>query len=348
MLNYVGDKMEKKWYGISQEQGDDNSEIRKYAKELNIKYSSGHAMDYHFSYVYCTLDELNKLLSKLGKRYGYYETNELHLKIIEREKIFMSAFEEETTKTEMKEPIAEKRINKKKVERNNMFESKKTLIVVYKDELLMNQLKKLIETNDDNEDSIVGTRDGSINIVSWTEKVWLDNKKAGNIKGKILFLGDVKGTNELIPVIDEKFNNYGVKYGWAGNQAVLYADTKCLSNRVEYDEFLEKMSELPVPDFFKPVKEEAVLSGLEDDVEESEIDEGDKDDDELNIADKPSLFDDAKKLISEGVQVVEKVGSQVVEKSEELFRDKKLMKRQMLVYGIINLYNDNLEEFMNL
>ena len=60
-----------------------------------------------------------------------------------------------------------------------MFEIKKTLIVVYKDELLMNQLKKMIETHDDREDSVVGTRDDSINVVSWTEKVWLGNKKAG-------------------------------------------------------------------------------------------------------------------------------------------------------------------------
>ena len=30
-----------------------------------------------------------------------------------------------------------------------MLETKKTLIVVYKDELLMNQLKKMIETHDD-------------------------------------------------------------------------------------------------------------------------------------------------------------------------------------------------------
>ena len=50
-----------------------------------------------------------------------------------------------------------------------MFETKKTLIVVYKDELLMNQLKKLVESHDDNQE-IVGTRDNSINIVSWTEK----------------------------------------------------------------------------------------------------------------------------------------------------------------------------------
>ena len=32
-----------------------------------------------------------------------------------------------------------------------MFETKKTLIVVYKDELLMNQLKKMVETCDDSE-----------------------------------------------------------------------------------------------------------------------------------------------------------------------------------------------------
>ena len=48
-----------------------------------------------------------------------------------------------------------------------MFETKKTLIVVYKDELLMNQLKKMIETHDDAEDGIVGTADDSINVVSW-------------------------------------------------------------------------------------------------------------------------------------------------------------------------------------
>lgn len=45
-----------------------------------------------------------------------------------------------------------------------MFETKKTLIVVYKDELLMNQLKKMVETHDDNDESVVGTRDDSIDI----------------------------------------------------------------------------------------------------------------------------------------------------------------------------------------
>ena len=54
-----------------------------------------------------------------------------------------------------------------------------TLIVVYKDELVVNQLKKLVETRDDgSEKSIVGVRDGSVQIVAWTEEVWLDQKKS--------------------------------------------------------------------------------------------------------------------------------------------------------------------------
>lgn len=45
----------------------------------------------------------------------------------------------------------------------------------------------------------------------------MENKKAGNIQGKILFLGDIKGTDKLVPVLDVKFNECGVKYGWGGN-----------------------------------------------------------------------------------------------------------------------------------
>ena len=57
-----------------------------------------------------------------------------------------------------------------------MFNKTKSLIVVYKDEMLVNQLKKLVETKDDiSDDEIVGTRDNSVKIVPWTEKVWLDN-----------------------------------------------------------------------------------------------------------------------------------------------------------------------------
>ena len=59
-----------------------------------------------------------------------------------------------------------------------MFYEPQALIVVYKDELLANQLKKLVETKDDiDEEQTVGTTDGSIKVVTWTEKMWLEQKK---------------------------------------------------------------------------------------------------------------------------------------------------------------------------
>lgn len=231
-----------------------------------------------------------------------------------------------------------------------MFETKKTLIVVYKDELLMNQLKKMVETHDDNDEGIVGTRDDSINIISWTEKVWNGNKKAGNIQGKILFLGDIKSTDKLIPVLDVKFDDCGVKYGWAGNQAVLFADPKILSDRQAYDEFLGKLSELPVPDFLKSMKDNVVSTGTDSESETAEEMQGIEVLGEDGKASNPQvskLFKAAQKAIESGAEVVEKAGTQVVARSEELFRNKKLMKRQMLFYGVIHLYNDGLEEFMN-
>ena len=229
-----------------------------------------------------------------------------------------------------------------------MFEKKKTLIVVYKDELLMNQLKKMVETNDDTEDGIVGTKDESINIVSWEEKVWLGNKKAGNIQGKILFLGDVKGTEELIPVLDIKFEDSGVKYGWAGNQAVLFADTKQLTERKDYDEFLKKLSDLPVPDFLKTMKKNVVATGTDPELEKTEKAKMDNENEETEDTKKGNLLKKAQKVFASGVEAVGKVGSQVAVKSEEIFRNKSLMNRQMLFYGVIYLYNDGLETFMNL
>lgn len=223
-----------------------------------------------------------------------------------------------------------------------MLETKKTLIVVYKDELLMNQLKKMIETHDDAENEVVGTRDNSINVVSWTEKVWLGNKKAGNIQGKILFLGDIKGTDKLIPVIDVKFDDCGVKYGWAGNQSVLYVEPEALTSREGYDEFLKKLSDLPVPNFLKTMKQDIVENAGEEPVVEiakQEETDGEKE--------APAFLNVAKKILDSGADAFEKVSEQVAVKSEEIFRNKSLMKRQMLFYGAIHLYRDELESFMN-
>lgn len=228
-----------------------------------------------------------------------------------------------------------------------MFDMKKTLIVVYKDELLINQLKKMVETHDDKDESVVGTRDDSINIVSWTEKVWNGNKKAGNIQGKILFLGDIKGTDKLIPVLDVRFDDCGVKYGWAGNQAVLFVDPKALTDRKAYDEFLQKLSEFPVPSFLKTMKDNVVATGSDPESESVEDIEVFSEDDKVVKTKVPKFIKAAQKAIETGAEAVGKVGNQVAARSEELFRNKNLMKRQMLFYGVIHLYNDGLEKFMN-
>lgn len=197
-----------------------------------------------------------------------------------------------------------------------MFETKKTLIVVYKDELLMNQLRKMVETHDDSEQSIVDTKEVSINIVSWKEKVWLGNEKAGNIQGKILFLGEIKGTDKLIPVLDVKFDEYGVRFGWAGNRAVVYVDPKVLTAREDYNAFLEKFFALPTP----------IPGSLK----------------------ATNIFKGAKKAISTRTDVIGKVRTQIASKSEEVFRNKSLMKNQMLFYGVVSFYNTGLEKFMNM
>ena len=237
-----------------------------------------------------------------------------------------------------------------------MFDTKKTLIVVYKDELLMNQLKKMVETHDDDAQGVVGTRDDSINIVSWTEKVWLGNKKAGNIQGKILFLGDIKGTDKLIPVIDVKFDECGVQFGWAGNQAVVYAEPKVLTTREDYDVFLGKLSALPVPSFLKTAKEGIAATSADNaTAAAAELPaEGASEKAGSNIVEaddkirKVDALRNIKKALSTGADVLEKVRTRVASKSEELFRNKSLMKRQMLFYSVVNLYHDGLEKFMNM
>ena len=228
-----------------------------------------------------------------------------------------------------------------------MFGKPKTLIVVYKDEMLANQVRKLVETSDDvDEENIVGTKDDSVKVVPWTEKVWLTNKKAGNIDSKVLFLGDIKGVDKLVPVLDVKFDKFGVKYGWAGDQAVVFADTSAVKSREEYDKFLEEISDLPIPDKIKnanrqkedeTVEEESKVTPVED---EKQTEPG-----EIGPVDK--ALDAYVKGLNAFSAFFAKAGNDAAERAEEFFRDKNAMEKQMLFYGIIQLYNDHLEEYMN-
>lgn len=195
----------------------------------------------------------------------------------------------------------------------------KILIAVYNDELALNQIKKLVESNDDGEDSVTGTKDRSVNIVSWSEKVWLDQKKAGNINDKVLFLGKIKGSEKLIPVVDIKFDMHGVKYGWAGNQAIIWTDVDILKEKEAYYNFLNELKELPIPDVLKTQsKKHSIITHVS--------------------PNQSGLSGVISGLASLGIDF----GLQI----KDAVADKQTKRKQMLFFGIIKLYCNHLEEFM--
>ena len=188
-----------------------------------------------------------------------------------------------------------------------MFTEKQTLIVVYKDELVFNQLKKLVETNDDTESGgIVGTEDGSVDIVAWDEKHWLDNKEAGTINSKVLLIGKIKGAENLEPVIDVKYENkkWGIKYGWAGKQALILVDENVISKE-EYQKFLKEFKSKGLRQKKKNIYKESIKK-----VAVSSI---------LGLP--ASLIYD-------------------------YYNKKSELRQQLLLYGILHLYENNLEKFM--
>ena len=104
--------------------------------------------------------------------------------------------------------------------------------------------------------------------------------------------------------------------------------------------FIEKLSELPVPEMIKKPK------NIKIDI--SEIDEECEEVDTVEKKKKPQiLFNKAKEKIVSGVEVVGKTGRRVAAKTEDLLRDKGVVTRQMLFYGVVKLYENGLEDFMN-
>ena len=127
-------------------------------------------------------------------------------------------------------------------------EGKRDLVVVCRDDLLYSQLKKLVETDDDSEDAVVGTRDGTVRVLRWEEKKWVYRSKADSVNKKTLVFGDVKGADVGIKLMDVEFEKYGVRYGRLGNCAYIAADRSALRSKGAYEEFLNELASLPIPD----------------------------------------------------------------------------------------------------
>ena len=220
-----------------------------------------------------------------------------------------------------------------------MFGNEETLIVVYKDEMVLNQFKKLAESR--NRDQEYLANHPELNIIAWNEKTWLNNKKAGNIRGKILYLGQLKGTKELIPVIDIKFQKYGVCFGWAGNQAVLYGNRKNFKTKEEYLEFVSALNECSVPESIKePIN---ATFGEEND---SEMQTDEEVVEPIETENKKGLFSKLKNGIGKGITLAKEKSSDLIDGWDNLTRSKKAVVRQMLFFGVDNIFKDGLDEFV--
>lgn len=220
-----------------------------------------------------------------------------------------------------------------------MFGNEETLIVVYKDEMVLNQFKKLAESR--NRDQEYLANHPELNIIAWNEKTWLNNKKAGNIRGKILYLGQLKGTKELIPVIDTKFQKYGVCFGWAGNQAVLYGNHNHFKTKEEYLEFVSALNECSVPESIKKPINATLGEG-----NDSEMQTDEEVVEPIETENKKGLFSKLKNGIGKGITLAKEKSSDLKDGWDNLTRSKKAVVRQMLFFGVENIFKDGLDEFV--
>lgn len=192
-----------------------------------------------------------------------------------------------------------------------------SLIVVYKlkDEMSVNFFKKLIFKNDDLENEIIGVEDGTLKIVAWEEKVWLSNKVAGQISNKVILLDDVKGSKALLDVSDLKYNAHGIKYGWAGHQAIISIEENELKDECKYNEFLKDFSQC------------AHLVDME--IFNKRPDDSKK------------ITKNLWKFLIPGLAEITTVSS-----LNSHFKNKELVRTQMLMYAVSHFYLNHLDEFI--
>ena len=191
-----------------------------------------------------------------------------------------------------------------------------TIVIAYKekDKVIANQLRKLLETKDDTEDTVVGVKDRSVTVIPWEEKVWLDQESKGTVDSKVLLIDKVKGASSLIPIMDIKFQKHGVTYGWAGTQAVITVDEQALRKKEDYAAFLEELREI------------ASASQI------TEYERGDV------------VKKDAKKAYLMILPVLKEFFAGKI--IADAFKDAKMVRQQMLLYGVTHLYLNNLTAFL--
>ena len=140
-------------------------------------------------------------------------------------------------------------------EGDHIEEGKRNLAFVTKDELLYQQLKKLVETEDDeDEEVLIGTKDGTVRMIRWEEQKWVYRNKTDTVDTKVIVIGDCKDADVGAELMKVVFDQYGIRYGWNGNCAYIQADVRKVRMKGVYDAFLEELRAMPAPEVIKEDK----------------------------------------------------------------------------------------------
>ena len=122
-----------------------------------------------------------------------------------------------------------------------MFEQNITKLIIvcdYNTVGYANYLRQLISANDDEEDVIIGTKDGAIKVSVWLEKHYLDNMSTISSNEHVLFIGENQASKNEISSMTVKFDQFGMKYGWLGKRGMMII-AKTIDNPEDYNEFIE-------------------------------------------------------------------------------------------------------------
>lgn len=119
-----------------------------------------------------------------------------------------------------------------------------TLVIVAKDEIIASAMANLIDRNDDTEEGVIGTKDGSVYVIVADEKFY-QKVLAGRVAGeKKLFIGNLKCSESVRKFSVKRFEQHGVSYGWTGNDAYIACDTSILNSKANYEAFLKELGEI--------------------------------------------------------------------------------------------------------
>lgn len=119
-----------------------------------------------------------------------------------------------------------------------MFEKKTKLIIVHTKDTAKyaNYLQLMVGSSDDDGETVVGVKDGSVETVVWSEKDYMSQKPTLSSSDYVLFVGESKKLKDEYFGVQEKFNQYGMSYSWLGKRSLLYVNSGI--KRKEYDQFL--------------------------------------------------------------------------------------------------------------